>query len=571
MFASLPPPPRRYLPPGVDVARIDAAEACYGELAARPLPEGDLWALEQWLRDWSELESHLAEEQARRQIAMTRRTDDEGAERAHLEFVEVIAPRCKPLRDALARRLVDHPAAARLDPARYGCALQVLRNHVALFAPAAIPLEAEEQRLCAEYQKLRAALRVEFEGEARAVETVEQREEDPDRDRREAAWRAVTDAFLAAAADFDALFTRMLDNRLAQAAAAGFADYRAYRFRRLDRFAYGPDDCLAFHDAIEAEVVPLASALLERRRAALGLAAVRPWDLLAPQGGAPLRPFQREEELVAGCARAFEAVDPAFGRDFAGLAGHGLLDLMARPGKAPGGYQSNLEASARPFLFTNAVGRHEDVLTLLHEGGHAFHALACADDPLIWNRNPPMEFCEVASMAMELMGSAHLGAFYPDPADIDRALRLQLEGIALFLPYMAAIDGFQHWVYTHAGAARDPDARAAAWLALHRRMVPAVDWSGLDAARAALWQRKLHVFELPFYYVEYGIAQLGALQVYRRYRRDPADAVARYRHALSLGARAPLPALFAAAGLRFDLGRPAVRELMDFVADLLAA
>ncbi len=570
VLVSPQPPPRRHVPSGLDLTALPALSACFDELAERPLPNGDLWALEQWLLDWSELESLISEEQTLREVAVTCHTDDPALEAAYLDLVDRVAPHCKPLRDRLARRLVAHPDAAALAPDRHACLLRSLANQVDLFREAVVPLEAIEQRLCAEHQKLRGAMRAEFLGELRTLEAIEADEDHHIRSHREAAWHAVTARFMADKPALDDVFTRMVDNRLAQTAAAEFPDYRAYRFRKLGRFDYGPDDCLAFHAAIEAAVVPLAIELIDRRRRDLDLGSVRPWDLQAPRGGeVPLRPFTSEDGLINGCIDVFTSVDPRFGAQFRDLAGRGLLDLMSRPGKAPGGYQANLEASGLPFIFVNAVGRHEDVLTLLHEGGHAFHALACAADPLIWNRSPPMEFCEVASMAMELMGSRYLGAFYP-PHDLRRAVEHQLEQAVLFLPYVACVDAFQHWLYTHPDAARDPDARDQTWLALHRRFFPTVDWSGLELERAALWQRKLHIFELPFYYIEYGIAQLGALQVLAAHRSDPAAAVEAYRRGLALGARAGLRDLFTATGLRFDLSRPALQDLMDLVRDELA-
>ena len=569
VLASLPPPPRRHVPLGLDLTALPALSACYDELAERALPSGDLWALEQWLRDWSELEALIGEEQTRREIAVTCHTDDPTLEAAFLDLVDRIAPHCKPLRDRLARRLVAHPDAGALAPERHACLLRSLANQVELFREAVVPLEAGEQRLCAEHQKLRGGMRAEFLGQLRTLEAIEADEDHHIRSHREAAWSAVTARFLADKAALDDIFTRMLDNRRAQTAAAEFPDFRAYQFRKLGRFDYSPDDCLAFHAAIEAAVVPLTCDLLERRRRDLGLTSVRPWDLQAPRGDdVALRPFTDVDALIAGCAEVFTAVDPRFGDQFRDLAERGLLDLMSRPGKAPGGYQANLEASGLPFVFTNAVGRHEDVLTLLHEGGHAFHALACADDPLIWNRSPPVEFCEVASMAMELMGSRHLGAFYP-PGDLRRAIDQQLEQAVMLLPYVACVDAFQHWLYTHPQDGRDPAARDHTWLALHRRFFPTVDWSGLETERAALWQRKGHIFELPFYYIEYGIAQLGALQVLAAHRSDPLAAVEAYRRGLALGARSGLRELFAATGLRFDLSRPALQDLMDLVRDEL--
>lgn len=567
MFDGLPQPPRRYLPAALRVDRLADVEACYGELAARALPADDPWTLQQWLVDWSELESHLAEDHARKQIAACRRADDIEAVRAHLELVDVLAPRCKPLRDALTRRLLAHPAADRLPAATHACALRTLRARAALFHRELAPLEAAEQHLRAEYQRLRADLTLPWDGAARPLDVVERAQDDPDPDRREAAWRAAAARMLAAKPALDDLFDRLLANRRAQAAAAGQPDYRAYRFRQLGRVDYGPAECAALHAAIEGEFAPLAAAVLDRRAADRGLPTARPWDLALPLD-VP-RPFVSEEALIAGCAAALDAVDPELGRQFAWLAGQGLLDLMSRPGKAAGGFQATLEASGLPFVFANATGRHDDVLTVLHESGHAFHALACARDPLIWNRSPPLELCEFAGQAMELLAGAHLHAFYP--ADVrPQVARRQIEQLALFLPFCAALDAFQHWLYAAPASATDPPTRDAAWQALHRRMLPAVDWSGLEDICAAGWQRKLHVFEVPFYYLEYAIAGVAALHLHARYLDDPAPAVAAYRRALALGARAPLPTLFAAAGLPWPIDRAAVRRAADHCRALLA-
>lgn len=568
MLASLPPPPRRHVPAELDLGSVPALTGCYDELAARPLPTGDLWALAQWLRDWSELESLVNEAQTRREVAMHQRTDDPDLLAAYLDWIDRVAPPCKPLRDRLARRLLAHPDANRLGPT-HACMLRALANECALYRATIVPLEAAEQRLCAEHQTLRGGMQALLLGQPCTLEAIEAEDEHPDPARRESAWRSLAARFLAEKPALDDLFDRLLDVRLAQAAAAGCDDYRDYRFRKLARFDYGPADCLALHDAIATAVVPLASELLTRRAAALGQPTVRPWDLQAPlPGETPLRPFADEPALIAGCRDIFTSLDPELGRQFAGLAERGLLDLMSRPGKAPGGYQVNLEASGLPFIFANAVGRHDDLLTLLHEGGHALHALACAADPLIWNRTPPLEFCEVASMGMELLASDHLAPFY-DPATARRARRQQLESIVLFLPYMACVDALQHWLYTHPHAARGRE-RDRVWLALHERFFPAVDWSGLTDERAALWQRKLHILELPFYYIEYGIAQLGALQLLAAYRHDRPRTLAAYRRGLALGARAGVRDLFHAAGLRFDLSVPAVTSLMSFLRDELA-
>jgi len=350
---------------------------------------------------------------------------------------------------------------------------------------------------------------------------------------------------------------------------AGLADYRAYMWRALKRFDYTPEDSLAFGRAIETEVVPLAQRLLESRRKTLGVETLRPWDLAAdPANRAPLRPFADVAELEEGTARIFANVDPALGADFEKFR-NGYLDLGSRKGKAPGGYCSFFPKTGLPYIFMNAVGTEGDVRTMLHEGGHAFHGLASsATQPLLWNRGAPMEFNEVASMAMELLALPYLeadkGGFYT-PEEAQRARQEQLERIVLFLPYMAVVDGFQHWVYAEAPeevTAADMDAQ---WDSLWARFMGGVDWSGLEEERASGWHRKLHIFMVPFYYVEYGLAQLGALQVWRNALADQADAVRRYRSALALGNTRPLPDLYAEAGARLAFDRETVGELTRLV------
>jgi oligoendopeptidase F len=556
----------------LDLTALADLTSAYDELAARPLP--DAAALAAWLRAWSELESLLDEDQTRRAIAMSRATDDPAALADHLDFQTRIAPHCKPLRDRLARRLLAHPHAGDLDPAHHACLLRGLADAVALHRDVRddrvdLPaLEAEEQRLTAETQRLRAGMTVAWDGATRPVALVDAALDHPDRARREAAWRAASARWTADKPALDALFDRLLAVRHAQAAACGFADARAYYFHRLGRRDYGQGDCLALHAAIATHVVPLAGELLARRRAALDLGSVRPWDLAAPLAGAAA-PLHDEHTLVAGCARALAGVDLDLAAQFTRLARHGHLDLMSRPGKSPGAWQAHLEATGLPFVFASVVGRREDVWTVLHEAGHALHALACADDPLIWNRAPPREFAEFAATATELLAGAHLEPLLGAAAS-DAARREHLEQLVLDLPHIACIDAFQHWLYTDPEGADRSAARDMMWLDLHTTHFPDVDWQDLEPERAALWQRQGHVYIAPFYYLEYALAQLAALALLERWQTDPAATVAEFRGALALGARASLPDLFAAAGVRLDFSAAGVAARMAFVRRALA-
>jgi oligoendopeptidase F len=387
--------------------------------------------------------------------------------------------------------------------------------------------------------------------------------EETDRALRQEAWELVARRRLADRDAIDDLFDEMVALRVEVAQEAGFDSYVDYAYRNRERFDFGVADAESFQEGIERVVVPLVRRLQEERRRALGVEALRPWDLAVdPLGRPPLRPFTEAETLAEGSERIFADVDPELGAQFSYLRTHGLLDLANRKGKAPGGYQTTLEDDRLPFIFMNAVGLDGDVRTLLHEGGHAFHALASRGEPLAAYREAPIEFCEVASMSMELLGARDLGMFY-GPDDCERSYRQLLEGIVLILPWIATVDAFQHWIYRNPGHSRDD--RRAAWVTIHERFGGIVDWSGYEDARASLWHRQLHIFLYPFYYIEYGIAQLGALQVWLNALGDRAGAVAAYRRALALGGSRPLPELFAAAGARFDFSEATLGPLMEAI------
>lgn len=569
-FGSLPPyRPRRFLPADARLGSWEAIAPWFDQLAARAPQCATAAELEAWLLDWNELSAAIEEESASRQIAMTCHTDDADAERAYLDFIEQIEPQLKPRQFALEQLLIAHPQCAHLPLPRYAVLLRDVRNHVELFRPENIPLETEEAKLGQQYQKLTGSLTVEFRGEERTLVQMSRYLEETDRALRQEAWEAVVRRRLAEREAFETLFDALLPLRARIAANAGFANYRDYAFRRLGRFDYTPADCAAFHDAVASEVVPALRELQARRSTQLGLAELRPWDMeVDPLGRPPLRPFADVAEMVARSQRVFDQLDPELAGGFRLMQERRLLDLDNRKGKAPGGYQTTLPEARLPFIFMNAVGVQRDVETILHEAGHAFHALAAREEDVLSYRNsPPIEFCEVASMSMELLGAKYLGEFYA-PAEADRARRKHLESILGILGWIATVDAFQHWLYTHPGHSRAE--RAAAWTALLDRFGGDVVWTGWEEAKSHLWHRQLHLFLYPFYYIEYGIAQLGALQVWANAQRDPAQALADYKRALALGGSRPLPELFAAAGCPFQFDRARVAPLMELVRSELA-
>lgn len=564
-FGELEPfAPRRVLPASVDWSQPGVVAALFDRLEAAASAASTPAAVEQWLLDWGEVSAAFDEEGSRRYIAMTCHTEDAAASAAYREFIEQIEPHFKPRQFRLAQVFLEHPLRARLPAERYHVLERNLRLHVELFRPENVPLETEQAKLGQEYQTVCGAMTVTFRGEQRTLPRMGRYLEETDRALRQEAWELVSRRRLEDAERIEVLFEQLLAARERTAAHAGFANYRDYAFRARGRFDYTPQDCVQFHTAIESEIMPLLRAQQERRRRDLGVATLRPWDLAVDRHQRPpLRPFATIPAFLDRAQAIFDHLDSELAGQFRTMRGRGLLDLENRAGKAPGGYQSTLAEARVPFIFMNAVGVHRDVETLLHEAGHAFHTWASRGEALHAYREAPIEFCEVASMAMELLGNRHLEVFYPAP-DARRARREHLEGVIEFFPWMAIVDAFQHWIYTHPGHARE--ARRAAWLQLMDRFGGSVDWSGYETARAAHWHRQLHLFLHPFYYVEYGIAQLGALQIWAQATPDLAGALRAYRAALALGGSQPLPELFAAAGCQFDFSLKTIRPLVRAVA-----
>jgi oligoendopeptidase F len=513
--------------------------------------------------DWSELSAALDQEGSCRYIAMTCHTDNQQAKNDYLHFVEKIEPQLKPRQFKLAQLYVAHPLRSRLPRPRYEVFDRDTLLHVELFRPENVPLETEEAKLGQQYQELSGSLTVHFQGQERTLPQMARFLEEPDRPVRHQAWELVASRRLQEAEKFDDIFDQLFRLREQIAANAGFRNYLEYAFRARGRFDYTPEDCRQFHQAIETEVVPLLRRLQAQRKGQLAVESLRPWDLAVdPLNRPPLRPFEQVEQMVSRTENIFQKLDKTLADGFGSMRQLRLLDLDNRKGKAPGGYQSTLSEARLPFIFMNAVGLQRDVETMLHEAGHAFHALATRGEDLHAYRSAPIEFCEVASMSMELLGNEFLEEFYA-PGEANRARRKHLEGIIEIFPWIATVDAFQHWLYTHPGHTHGD--RTDAWLALMDRFGGDVDWSGYEKARAHLWHRQLHIFLHPFYYVEYGIAQLGALQVWANSKRNKAEALEAYHRGLGLGGSRPLPELFAAAGCKFDFSIETVRPLVQMV------
>lgn len=533
----------------------------YQELVDRPLRcEG---CLKQLLLDRSAIDSAVQEAHANLYIAMTCHTNDAAKKKAYLDFVENVVPKLKTVSFELDKKIASSPHAGALDHDRYEVLLRDTKADVELFRPENVPLQTKETKLAQEFSETSGAMTVEFQGEERTLPQMGRFLEETDRAVREEAWALVAKRRLQDRDTLDGIYDKMLALRQEIAKNAGFDDYRGYIFKAKHRFDYTPEDCATFHQSVERVCVPLMRDLNIARGKALSVDPLRPWDLAVDiKGRGPLKPFSNADELTQKTSRVFHRLNPELGELFDTLKPGEDLDLESRKGKAPGGYQEQRQYSRRPFIFMNAVGLHRDLETMVHEAGHAFHSLYCKNDELINYRSSPLEFAEVASMSMELLTLEYLDEFY-SPEEQARAARRQLEGLATMLPWIATIDAFQHWIYTHPG--HTVAQRTEHWLSLDDRFGAKVSWQGLEPFRAASWQRQLHLFEVPFYYIEYGIAQLGALQMWLNYRKDRNAALAGYKKGLSLGGSRPLPELFQAAGIELRFDEQMMRTLIDAV------
>ena len=559
--------PRTFVPQNLNLGDWPQIAPLFDQIETRAVQAASAVELEKWLLDWSELCAALDEEASRRYIAMTCHTDNADAEKAYLHFVENVEPQLKPRQFALEKIYVAHPQFNQLPKARYEVFNRDVKNHVELFRPENVALETEEAKLAQQYQKLIGAQTVTFRGEEKTLVQMGRYLEEPDRALRQEAWKLIAKRRLVDVDKCEAIFDGLIELRTQIAKNAGFENYRDYAHRQKCRFDYTPENCFQFHDAVEKEIMPAVREIQNERQRQLKLEKLRPWDLAVdPQNRPPLKPFVQVGEMVARTQKIFNHLDAGLAAGFQQMQDLKLLDLDNRKGKAPGGYQSTLSEARVPFIFMNAIGLQRDVETILHEAGHAFHAQATRDEDLYPYRSAPIEFCEVASMAMELLGNEFLEEFYPT-AEANRARKTHLEGIIGFFPWMATVDAFQHWIYTHAGHTRAE--RKAAYLKLMDRFGGDVDYSGFEEVRAHSWHRQLHIFLHPFYYVEYGIAQLGALQVWANSKADKVKALADYKKSLALGGSRPLPELFAAAGCKFQFDAATIKPLIQLASSEL--
>lgn len=542
----------------------NSLEPYYIQLLDRNMDSAE--ALHQWLKDRSDLESIVEEDMAWRYIRMTCDTTDKQREEAYLYFVSEIDPKIAPLNDKLNRKMCESPFLKELSDPQYYTYIRRVQNELKLFREENIPLQVETATLAQKYGAISGAMTIEMEGKILTLQQAANYYKSTDRKQRQEAFEKIATRRLQDADALDDLFDQLLKIRHQMALNAGFENFRDYMFAALGRFDYTIADCESFHEAIREEVVPLVKAMDLQRKQELQLESYRPWDTeVDTRGRSPLQPFTDGKDLLEKTKKCFEKVDPEFLQVIIQMETLGHFDLDSRIGKAPGGYNYPLAVSGYPFIFMNAAGNTRDVETMVHEAGHAFHSVLSHPLELNAMKNFPSEVAELASMSMELISSEGQSEFYNKPEDHQRAVQEHLEGILEVLPWIAIVDKFQHWIYTNPTHTREE--RKAAWLRISAEFSGGVvDWSGYEHVKPYGWHKQLHIFEVPFYYIEYGIAQLGAIGVWKNYIQNPTNGLNAYKAALKLGYAATMPEIYKTAGVPFDFSRQHISRLMHFVA-----
>jgi len=558
-----PPLKRNFLPPEFRLTVWSRLKPYYDNLLQRSIDS--VSELEQWIQDRNELEAAVSEAFSWRYVHLTQDSSDERAADLYQYAVEELLPRIARLEDKLNRKMVESPYLDQLDPEDFSIHLRTIRNAVQLFRRENIPLTTEAQLKAKEYGKIISEMTIGVNGKQMTLQQAGSLLEEIDRNQRAEVYHKINQRILQENESIEELFDQLLTTRHQMALNAGFDNFRDYKFQLLGRFDYTVKDCCDFQDSIASEIMPIIDRANQERKQALGVERLRPWDLQVDIfSRPPLRPFGSTEELVDKSVECLNRLDPTFGATVTHMRDIGNLDLESRPCKRPGGYNMQLNDSGVPFIFMNATHSFSDMRTLMHESGHAIHSFLTRHYRLNTARRFPSEVAELAAMAMELLTMDHWDVFFEDPEDLQRAKITQLENILRVLPWIASIDQFQHWVYTHPHHSRSE--RKAEWLRILQRFSSdLVDQEGLEHYLEYLWHKQLHIFEVPFYYIEYGMAQLGAIAIWKRYREAPQATVADYIAALRLGYTRSIGEIYRTAGISFDFSRSQVCQLANFV------
>ncbi|HRG60100.1 MAG TPA: M3 family oligoendopeptidase [Bacteroidia bacterium] len=541
----------------------DDIKPYYEKLLAAPL--NSLIDLEKWMLERSELESFVSEDLGKRYIAMTCNTIDEKVSEAYSFFIEKIQPEIAPYSNLLDKKLIDCPYTQSLDSAIYSIYLRAVKMNIAIFREVNIPLFTELNNLAQQFSTVSGSMSVIIDDKEMTLPQAAKLLQLNDRTKRKEVYEAIANRRAMAREELDEIMNKMVQLRHQVAINAGYENFRDYMFDALGRFDYKPEDCFNFHDSVKKYIVPILDELDLQRKNELGVESLKPYDFEVDSTGLePLKPFTNAEDLVSKTRHIFGIVDPYFESCLNTMSKMNLLDLESRKGKAPGGYLYPLPLTGVPFIFMNAVGSLRDLVTMVHEGGHAVHSFLSRDLKLNDFKNVPSEVAELASMSMELISMQHWQTFFKDDADFKRARMEQLDDILRTLPWVAAIDKFQHWLYCN--PTHSADDRKQAWVKIYEEFGGKhTDWLGYEENKAYMWHKQLHLFEVPFYYIEYGFAQLGAIAIWRNYLQNGNKAIEQYKQALSLGYTKSIGEIYNTAGIKFDFSENWIAELSAFV------
>lgn len=555
--------PRQFLPEIFQLSTWNELQPYFDQLIHQDIDSKSV--LEQWLKSISELEAVISEDACWRQIRMTCDTTNEEYEKAFTYFCMEIEPKMKPYFFELNKKLLASPFAKELDSSLYFPYLRSVENATKIYREENVRIQAELSVQAQQYGVINGKMTITVADKEYTLQQAARFLQDPNRQQREDVFRKIATRRLADKDKLNELFNKLLADRHKVALNAGFENYRDYKFRELGRFDYTPEDCFAFHEAVKLHILPLQKMLSLHRKSRLGLDVMKPWDTDAePENIKPLHPFKTGQELTDHTIAVFGKLRPFFSDCIKTMTSMNRLDLESRIGKAPGGYNCPLAETGVPFIFMNAAGTVGDVITMMHEGGHAIHSFLSHPLALSSFKEYPMEIAELASMSMELFSMEHWAVFFGDESELKRAQLEEMERIISVLPWIATIDKFQHWLYTNPGHSNEQ--RTAAWMEILNEFTTGiVDWTGFETYRENFWQKQLHLFEVPFYYIEYGIAQLGAIAMWRQYRNNKEQTLDNYMAALSLGYTKTLKELYVTAGIKFDFSPAYISELGSFV------
>ena len=555
--------PRKFIGEEFQLDSWENVKPLIEDLAHREIK--DVTGLRRWFEDRSELESYLSENMAWRYIKMTCDTSSEERQKAYQFFVTEIQPQLSVYDDMLNKKALQSPFLTELKEQGFFITIRGMKKAVEIFREANIPVVTAIQTKQTEYQATTAAMTVSIDGEEMTLQKAGLILQTQDRAARESAWYAIGERRLQDAEKLEAIFNELRDLRHQLALNANFKNFRDYMFAAMGRFDYSPQDCFDFHESVAQAVVPLLNSAVAERKEKTGLNPLKPWDKGMDVAGRPaLKPFTNGEELLNKSIQCFDKIDPKLGDYLRIMRRMGHFDVESRKGKAPGGYNYPLEEIGVPFIFMNATGSVRDLVTMVHEGGHAIHSFETRDLPLNSFRSTTAEVAEVASMAMELISMEHWDVFFENPEDLKRARIEHLEDIIGTLPWIATVDKFQHWIYEN--PTHTVEERKAKWVEIFEAFSDSVtDWSGLERFKESAWHRQLHIFEVPFYYIEYGMAQLGAISVWRNYKNDPKKGLEAYLNGLRLGYTTTIGEIYKAMDIKFDFSKAYISELMSFV------